>query len=391
MIATPTRVRLPTAPRIEGQSQQPQIASGAKDSSDKNTEDVPAHEVKKRKVGSPSKEGAKPPAHGLYISGKKPPEFLMYRAVDGDGDCLFTTLAYYLGKTARQLRNIAIAEFRENFEYWEVRWDRCAPTQKETIMETFEEYLKALNKKGAWGSELEIAAIAARTDFCIIIFAADLTPKVWNQDSEKIAMGWFTGCHYDILIGDLPDGFFNSCGVGGTQGMKGGAALVTTWIALTTLTDSNDGYTSEGSNQNGTPDVWSRKFAHSADSWKYVRATPVGGITDSGGGRHYNARQKRRRAHRADRGRMLVHAKGGFFRYNEDGSACNRAKKDAPGAVQCRGCARMCRQAWCPASQQDEGAIGQTAGTWGIRPGSITSGVSGPRRPDPEKLLAPHS
>ncbi|CAE7247510.1 NRT2.5 [Symbiodinium sp. CCMP2592] len=90
----------------------------------------------------------------------------------GQGNCLFLALSDAFGLIGQSrgqavLRASAVAHLRKYRDAYVGVWDKRTPDEHETEMDDFERYLDSVALEGAWGSALEITAVANTLDVMI--------------------------------------------------------------------------------------------------------------------------------------------------------------------------------------------------------------------------------
>ena len=150
-------------------------------------------------------------------SAKKPktdeaplPEGLSVVPNAGNGNCLFHALsdAFFLkgqSKSPGVLRAMAVTHLRKYRDAYFHSWDRCTPDEKQVAMQDseFDKYLDAVAAEGAWGSALELTAVANTCDFMIRVVSAKGT-YVFNAGGKKGALTLrFHSQHFEALKGEV--------------------------------------------------------------------------------------------------------------------------------------------------------------------------------------------
>jgi hypothetical protein len=161
------------------------------------------------KEGQKSAEGAKPPA-------EKPADKLKWledmtlKKVPGDGTCCWASLAgAFKAKgictfSADKVRSTVAATLRKNEDVWKPFWDKCEPTEQQKPLESWETYCTMMDKRSAWGGDLEVAAAAAKWNVPIVIVKPGGF-QVHNRSGKHAAVVLtYASKHYDYYEGDVP-------------------------------------------------------------------------------------------------------------------------------------------------------------------------------------------
>ena len=126
-----------------------------------------------------------------------------------DGNCVYRAVSEGLswlsgGKMKvehRELRAKAIAHLRKHQEAYSAQWDKESPTG--VPMQNFEDYLVASAQEGAYGSPLEVEALARVYDVQIILIPciADFAVMSFRtSQAKRIIVLWYHDKHIDLLI-----------------------------------------------------------------------------------------------------------------------------------------------------------------------------------------------
>ena len=180
----------------------------------------------KRAAGSPNKGDDCAPRSKVL---KRPVPSGMSRVKNaGQGNCLFEAIGQALSpnkpKHGRTVRAAIVTHLRRHSDRYQPWWDALGPDGKSC--DSFDAYLKLLNKPGAWAGCLEIAAAAAHYDKAIYVFGPVLQSHVEGYHTS-CANGylslWYEDNHYEWLKGPVPDDVRKNVCNGPLQGGRGGA------------------------------------------------------------------------------------------------------------------------------------------------------------------------
>lgn len=91
--------------------------------------------------------------------------------IEGDGDCLFSSIAYELSKvdqqyTAIQLREMSVDHLEANIKEYEPFYDELDGM-------TFQQYLSDMRNTKLWGGYLELIALAKVLNLTIVVYSMD--------------------------------------------------------------------------------------------------------------------------------------------------------------------------------------------------------------------------
>jgi hypothetical protein len=121
------------------------------------------------------------------------------KKIPGDGQCLFSSLAYYLTPIkAAQLRKEAVELVSEN-------WQQYQPFLQEQQFGSVEQYKQKMSKKGTYGAHIELLVLAIKYNLCVIVINQDdYDFTIVNSQGSKIIYLWLSGRfsvpHYDVFI-----------------------------------------------------------------------------------------------------------------------------------------------------------------------------------------------
>ena len=180
----------------------------------------------KRAAGSPNKGDDCAPRSKVL---KRPVPSGMSRVKNaGQGNCLFEAIGQALSpnkpKHGRTVRAAIVTHLRRHSDRYQPWWDALGPDGKSC--DSFDAYLKLLNKPGAWAGCLEIAAAAAHYDKAIYVFGPVLQSHVEGYNTScanGYLSSWYEDNHYEWLKGPVPDDVRKNVCNGPLQGGRGGA------------------------------------------------------------------------------------------------------------------------------------------------------------------------
>ena len=126
-----------------------------------------------------------------------------------DGNCVYRAVSEGLtwlsgGKIKvehRELRAKAISHLQKHKEAYSAQWDKESPTG--APMQSFDEYLVASAQDGAYGSPLEVEALARVYDVQIILIPclADFAVMSFRtSQAKRVLVLWYHDKHIDLLI-----------------------------------------------------------------------------------------------------------------------------------------------------------------------------------------------
>ena len=129
--------------------------------------------------------------------------------IDKDGNCVYRAVSEGLawlsgGKIKvehRELRAKAITHLRKHQEAYSAQWDKESPTG--APMQSFEDYLVASAQNGAYGSPLEVEALARIYDVQIILIPllADFAVMSFRtSQAKRVIVLWYHDKHIDLLV-----------------------------------------------------------------------------------------------------------------------------------------------------------------------------------------------
>ena len=154
--------------------------------------------------------------------------------VPGDGACLFHALSEGLkavGTTttsAPKLRATVVTHLRKHEAEYSTFWDKKAPKAGDVPCSSWQEYLGLLAQQGAWGSELEILALACKFQTPIVVYAGDASPVIYNRSGSYPAIALvFRNEHYNWLKGTVPQQLLLEGAQGKPSGLRGGSDSTT--------------------------------------------------------------------------------------------------------------------------------------------------------------------
>ena len=143
----------------------------------------------------------------------RPPHGLQIRPNAGAGNCLFEALGQGIDKASRAVRAAVVRHLETHSDRYQPWWDGKLPAKGEKPCADWKDYTKLLAKDGAWGSNLEVTAAAVHYDRPIAVFHAKggAGPHVFNATGKNKPLAlWFTGAHYELLEGSLPNHVLSS-------------------------------------------------------------------------------------------------------------------------------------------------------------------------------------
>lgn len=140
----------------------------------------------------------------------------------GDGDCLFHSLSSYIsgfnGNTLRkhivkyekqfkqvQIAQVMLADPEECPEYMDYLNQNEIDFDKLTRRQKFQGYLKVMNRKGVYGSEMEISCFVDLFELNVIILNKDNTINIISPSTtqtDKNIFLFYDDEHYDVLFLD---------------------------------------------------------------------------------------------------------------------------------------------------------------------------------------------
>jgi len=122
------------------------------------------------------------------------------KKIPGDGQCLFSCLAYYLKPMkAAQLRKEAV-------ELVSQTWQQYQPFVQEQQFGSVEQYKQKMSKKGTYGAHIELLVLAIKYNLCVIVINQDDNDfTVVNPIGSRIIYLRLSGRlgsipHYDVFI-----------------------------------------------------------------------------------------------------------------------------------------------------------------------------------------------
>ena len=143
----------------------------------------------------------------------RPPHGLQIRPNTGAGNCLFEALGQGIDKASRAVRAAVVRHLETHSDRYQPWWDGKLPAKGEKPCADWKDYTKLLAKDGAWGSNLEVTAAAVHYDRPIAVFHAKggAGPHIFNATGKNQPLAlWFTGAHYELLEGSLPNHVLSS-------------------------------------------------------------------------------------------------------------------------------------------------------------------------------------
>lgn len=167
---------------------------------------------------------------------EKLPDGFTRRSNAGQGNCVFLAFSQAMEhlkigsgrkKSAIQIRASTVAHLTKHASRYSQFWDGKKPDRTDSNLgegTTFSDYLKALAAPGAWAGDLEIAAIAAHYDLCVIVYKAVApTQQIFNRTGTAGTVAlWYDGGHYEWLEGTVPAEDIDRASPAGWCGNRGG-------------------------------------------------------------------------------------------------------------------------------------------------------------------------
>ena len=142
------------------------------------------------------------------------------------GNCLFEAIGQALSpekfKPHLAIRSSIVSHMRRHETHYRPWWDELGPDDK--ACESWEVYLTKINKNGAYGGCLEVAAAAAHFGCAIYVFGPEiLHAEVYNPKGKGNPVClWYEERHYEWLKGKLPPEVNKDVCNGPLQGGRGG-------------------------------------------------------------------------------------------------------------------------------------------------------------------------
>lgn len=104
-----------------------------------------------------------------------------------------------------QVRAACVAHLQRHSEKYEQYWDRLAPSEQESPMGSWKEYLDALSQRGAWGGYLELSAIASTLGLRITVCHSSGQKHYFNREAPTRIWIAYESTHYLRLKGSCTD------------------------------------------------------------------------------------------------------------------------------------------------------------------------------------------
>ena len=116
-----------------------------------------------------------------------------------NGSCMFSSFAFYLKKSAAQLRKEAV-------EMVSAQWERFGGLHEDGY-QNVEEYIKKMSKRSTYGDAPELLVLAESYNLCVIVVNEDDDNiSVINSSAPNIIFLYLSGRdqvpHYDVILFD---------------------------------------------------------------------------------------------------------------------------------------------------------------------------------------------
>jgi regulator of replication initiation timing len=132
------------------------------------------------------------------------PKDIYMRDVDGDGNCLFRSIADQIDgdeSVHRQYRDMAVKQLTDNKDFYKLFFDEN---------EDFDKYLKEMTDNGTWGGHFELVALSAVLGVNFCLHMKDAEPYLitsgakYNKAIRMYHLGYHIDNHYSSVrkIGD---------------------------------------------------------------------------------------------------------------------------------------------------------------------------------------------